>query len=1039
MLIADHSIKHPVMTVMIIGSLMLLGGVSIDRLGVDLFPKIEFPFIIVGTRLDGASPEVIETEVTDLLEEEINATSGLKTLTSVSTDGYSQILIEFTLDSDADTKAQEIRNKVDRVLPLLPAEAEAPVVQKMDPDSEPVITIIVSGNMPVKDLTHYADKQIKERLQRLDGVGGVEIVGGREKEVRIWVDSYKLRSYQITVQEVVQAIRREHAEIPGGRLDVAGGHGEFTMKTKGEVTRISEFEDIVIAKRGQADIRVGDVARVADGMEDERSYAELNGTPGVALEVRRQSGKNTVAVVQQIQKELEQIRHDAPDGVKILTAKDISRFIQSSIEDVKIDLMIGIVLVVIVVLSFLMSTRATIIVATAIPTALISTFFAFYVLDFTINMLTMMALSVAIGLLVDDAIVVLESIFVHLKKGMNPVDAASQGTAKVGGAVIAGSLSIMAVFIPIAFMEGIVGRFFFQYGLTIVFSVGISLLVSVTLTPMLCAKWLDKYEEPSGIFLILEKGYQLLELLYKHVLAFSLQHRWLIILIAMFSMYIGGKIAGEIPMAFSSKTDRSEFSARVEMPLGTGIEESKLVGRKVADAIRQVPNVNLVFMSIGSGAISRANTIDYYIGLKHKSEREIGAQIILDQVRKVLYEAAPQAKQIQMAEIPWISGGSGASMQTDLYVVVQGPELARLQSISEGILSQMHKKSFYNDIRTTFDTGKPEVHVEIDRKRAADLGISVRDLASTISAMVGGQDITTFQEGGSRFDVRIRLEEGNRDKLAKLKMIQVRNGRGELIDVSNVATFHIARVPVEINRRNRSRQISIFAMAPAGVAVGILKEDMDSIIANIDLPSGYSIGYEGQSEQIEETGRAILFAFGMALVALYMILASQFNSFGQPMVIMLTAPLSFIGAFASLYIFNGELSLFAQIGLIALMGLVMKNGILLVDYANQVRPEGLSAYDAMLTAGQLRLRPVLMTAFSTICGMIPVAFSNSDGAEFRTALGLIVIGGLSSSTALTLVVVPVAYTLYDDMLNNLGKVASRFLKKPAKTAPIEIE
>ncbi len=1028
MRIADISIERPVMTVMMIGSLMLLGYVSIDRLGVDLFPKIEFPFITVETRLDGASPQVIETEVTDLLEEEINATAGIKTLTSVSTDGYSQVHIEFGLDENPDIKAQEIRNKVDRVLPLLPSEAQAPVVQKMDPDSEPVVTIMVSADMAVKDLTRYAKKQIKERLQRLDGVGGVNIVGGREREVRIWVDAYKLRSYQLSVGDVIQAVQREHAEIPGGRLDVASGHREFTMKTIGEVTRIKEFEKIVVARRGQASIRIGDVARVVDGMEDERTYAELNGSPGVALEVRRQSGKNTVAVVEQIHEELEKIKAEAPPGVQILAAKDISRFIKSSIKDVKIDLMIGITLVVIVVLAFLMNLKATIIVATAIPAALISTFFAFYVLDFTVNMLTMMALSVAIGLLVDDAIVVLESVFMHLEKGLSPSEAASQGTSKVGGAVIAGTLSIMAVFVPIAFMDGIVGRFFFQYGLTIVFSVGISLLVSLTLTPMLCAKWLDKHEQPSGFYTVFEAVYQSVENLYKHVLSFALQHRWMVILFAMASVYAGGKIAGQVPMAFASKTDRSEFSAKIEMPLGTGIEQTKLVGRKVADAIGNVPNVNLVFMSIGSGTVGRADTIDYYIGLVHKSERDLGAQMVLDQVREVLYEVAPQAKSIQMAEIPWVSGGSGAAMQTDLYVVLQGPELTTLQSISEGILTQMNKRDFYNDVRTTFDMGKPEVHVEIDRQRAADLGISVRDLASTISATVGGQDIATYQEAGERFDVRIRLEEDNRDELNKLKMIQVRNSNGELIDVSNVATFRIARVPVQINRRNRSRQISIFAMAPAGVAIGILKEDMDNIIAGVDLPPGYSIGYEGSSEEMEEIGRAIVFAFAMALVALYIILASQFNSFGQPMVIMLTAPLSFIGAFASLYVFNGELSLFAQIGLVALMGLVMKNGILLVDYANQVRLEGLSAYDAMITAGQLRLRPVLMTAFSTICGMIPVAFSTSDGAEFRSALGLIVIGGLSSSTALTLVVVPVAYTLYDDLLNNFKRLPELIAK-----------
>ncbi len=1022
MWIADTSIKRPVMTVMVIGSLMLLGFISIDRLGVDLFPKVEFPYIIVQTSLDGASPQVIETEVTDLLEEEINATAGIKSLSSISSDGYSSINIEFNLDANPDVKAQEVRNKVDRALPLLPAETEAPVVQKMDPDADPIVTIMISGDMEIKELTEYADKQIKERLQRLEGVGGVSIIGGREREVRIWVDAYKLRSYRVSVQDIINAVQREHAEIPGGRLDVASGRGEFTLKTKGEITRIKDFGDIVIAKRGLGDIRIRDVARVADDMEDERTYAELNGEPGVALEIRKQSGKNTVAVAQQVQSELAKIKAIAPAHIKIFAAKDISRFISSSIEDVKTDLILGITLVVIVTLCFLMNSRATVIVATAIPTALISTFFAFYVLDFSVNMLTMMALSVTIGLLVDDAIVVLESIYLHLEQGFSPYEAASKGTEKVGGAVVAGTLSIMAVFVPIAFMEGIIGRFFYQYGLTIVFSVGISLLVSVTLTPMLCSRWLVKHEEPKGLFAVFEKIYKLVEEFYRIVLSQSLKHRWIVILGAMLFIYGGVRLAGEIPMAFSPKTDRSEFSAQVEMPLGTGIEETKRVGREVADVISEIEHVNLVFMSIGSGAISRANVIDYYIGLAHKSQRDTSAQVILDQVREALIEATPQAKSTQMAEIPWISGGGGANFQSDMYVILQGPELDVLQSLSENVLNQMRQKNIYKDVNTSFDLGKPEVHVEIDRKRASDLGISVRDLASTIRATVGGQDISSYQEGGSRYDVRLRLEENNRDKLAKLNMIQVRSADGDLIDLANIAKFRMTRVPVQIDRRNRSRQIGILAMAPAGVAVGILKEDMDNILAGLDLPPGYIALYEGSSQQMEETGRAIAFAFGMALVALYMILASQFNSFGQPMVIMLTAPLSFVGAFASLYIFSSELSLFVQIGFVALMGLVMKNGILLVDYANQVRPDGLSAYDAMITAGRLRLRPVLMTAFSTISGMIPVAFSTSDGAEFRNALGLIIIGGLASSTFLTLLVVPVAYTLYDDLLENFSSL-----------------
>ncbi|MBV1906380.1 MAG: efflux RND transporter permease subunit [Pseudomonadales bacterium] len=1028
MLVADIAIRRPVMTVMVISSLILLGAISIGRLGVDLFPKVEFPYIIVQTKLDGASPEVIETEVTDLLEEEINATEGIKSLTSVSSDGFSSVRIEFKLDANPDVKAQEVRHKVDRVLSELPAETEAPVVQKMDPDADPIVTIMISGDMAIRELTEFADKQIKERLQRLEGVGGVAIVGGREREIRIWVNALKLRSYQVSVQDIINAVRREHAEIPGGRLDVNKGYGEYTLKTKGELTHFEDFGEIVVAKRGRGIIRLKDLARVSNGMEDERTYAEFNGKQGVALEVRRQSGKNTVAVVQQVQKELAKIRAEAPKNINIVTAKDISRFISSSIEDVKYDLMLGIVLVVIVTLCFLLNMRATVIVAAAIPTSLISTFFAFYVLDFSINMMTMMALSVAIGILVDDAIVVLESIYTHLEQGMRPMEAASKGTAKVGGAVVAGTLSIMGVFVSVAFIEGVVGRFFHQYGLTIVFSVGISLLVSLTLTPMLCSRWLKDPQEPRGLFAVFENMYQVIESAYKRVLAFALKHSWSVLLLALLSIFVGAEFASRIPMSFASKTDRSEFSAFVEMPLGTGIEETKRVGHEVAKIISGVEHVNLVFMAIGSGAVSKTNNIDFYIGLTHKSERDIPSELIMDQVRSAVVNAVPQAKTAQMADIPWIGGGGGGMFNSDMHVVLQGPELSTLQSLSEHLLIEMQKQDIYRDIRTTFDLSKPEVHIEIDRKRAADLGISVRDLATTIRATAGGQDVATYQEGGSRYDVRLRLEEYDRDKLQKLNLIQIRSADGNLIDLASVATFKINRVPVQIDRRDRSRQISVMAMAAPGIAVGSLKEHMDAVLADLELPSGYTAIYSGTSEQLEETGQAIAFAFGMALIALYMILASQFNSFGQPMVIMLTAPLSFIGAFATVYMLDAELSLFAQIGLIALMGLVMKNGILLVDYANQLRPEGFSAHDAMLNAGKLRLRPVLMTAFSTIFGMIPVAFSTSDGAEFRTALGLIIIGGLASSTLLTLLVVPVAYTLYDDMLVRIEALKAQLAK-----------
>jgi HAE1 family hydrophobic/amphiphilic exporter-1 len=1024
MLIADISIRKPVMTVMVIGGLMLLGFVSIDRIGVDLFPKVEFPYIGVRTILEGAAPGTIETEVTNPMEEEINAIAGLKNLSSVSTDSVSLVMAEFSLDADPDIKAQEVRNKVDLAISKLPNDTEPPVVQKMDPNADPIVTVMISGNMEVRELTEYADKVVKERLQRLSGVGGIQLLGGREREMRIWLDAYKLRSYGVTVLDVFNAVRLEHAEIPGGRLDTRGGRSEYTVKTKGELLNISEFEDIVITRRSGGNIRIRDVASVTDSMEDERTYAELNGVPGVALDIRRQSGKNTVEVVNAIEQELIQLRREAPVGVSIVTAKDISRFIESAIEDVKVDLTIGVMLVIFVTLIFLLNARATVIVATAIPTALVSTFFAFYVLDFSINMLTMMALSIAIGLLVDDAIVVLESIYYHIEQGFSPAEAASKGTEKVGGAVIAGTLSIMGVFVPIAFMEGVVGRFFFQYGLTIVFSVGISLLVSLTLTPMLCARMLKNPPDPRGLFLLIEKTYQWVERIYYKLLKLSLDNRWIVIVAALVAVYAGTHLAGMVPLAFQAKADRSEFTAQIELPLGTGIEESKVVARKVAEGIAEVPHVNLVFMSIGSGSIPKANQLNFYIGLTPKQDRDVDFEYVMDDVRNLLPQLAPNAKSTNMAEVPWISGGGSSEYMNDIYLVLQGPDLSKLESISQKILTRMHQSGLFKDIDSSYELGKPEVHVEIDRERAADLGITVRDLATTIRATVGGVDVTTFQKDGSRYDVRMRLEEENRDQLFKLNLIQVRSRTGELVDLANIAEFKVAGGPVQINRRNRARQIGVFANAPPKIATGTVMAEMDRIVADMDLPPGYTAVYEGYSEKTEESLQAIIFAFVLALIILYMILASQFNSFGQPVVIMVTAPLSFIGAFAALVLFKGELSLFVQIGLVALMGLVMKNGILLVDYANQTRQEGADAHAAMIQAGQMRLRPVLMTAFSTIFGIIPVAFSTSDGAEFRNSLGVIIIGGMFSSTMLTLLVVPVVYTLYDDLIRIYERLAA---------------
>lgn len=1014
MWISEVSIRRPVFAVMIILALVVLGWISLGRIGVDLFPRVEFPYVTVTTTLEGASPETVETEVTDPIEEQVNTISGIEELRSISSEGHSSVNIEFGLDEDVDVKAQDVRDKVALAGPELPDDADQPVVQKVDPDASPIMSVMISGDMPVREITRYADREVKERLQRVPGVGSIRLVGGRDREVRVWLDANRLRAFSVTAQDVIDALRREHAEIPGGRLDTEGLRSEFAVKTKGEVQSVEEFGDIVIAFREDGPTKLRDVARIEDGMEDLRSYAELDGKPGVSLEIRRQSGRNTVEVAQAIRAELDEIRKTAPEGVRLLAARDTSKFIEESVNDVFGDITTGVILVVLVTLAFLLSIRATAIVAIAMPTALIATFFAFYVMGFTLNLMTLLALSVAVGILVDDAIVILESIHRQLEEGYPPMEAASRGVKRVGVAVLSGSLSISAVFVPIAFMDGIVGRFFFQYGLAIVFAVSVSLLTSLTLTPMLCSRFLKRTdgENMGRIARYFEAGYTRLEQVYGRLLHRALAHRWAVMLLAVITVIVGGWVAGMIPSAFSTRADRSEFLATIEMPFGTGVEQAREVATRAARAVNNVEHVTSVFFTIGGDSRERVNEASYYIALTPKAERDVGFIPIMDEAREAMKRAAPEATHISIFDVPWVSGGSIGAYELEYSLT--GPDLATLRAKADAIVQRLQATPGMRDVKSSFEEGKPEVQVIVDRTRAADLSVPVVALANTVRTLVGGMDVVTFEEFGQRYDVRVRLEEDQRRELHQFQVIQVRNADGELVDLGNLADFVIDSGPAQIDRENRTRKIAVLANTAPGFTVGQGAEAMERVIAEVGMPPNYGVTAQGSAKRMKETSAAIGFAFMLALVALYMILASQFNSFSQPMIVMLTAPLSFVGAFIAIWLAGEPMSMFMQIGLLALMGLVMKNGILLIDYANQMREAGLDAREAMYEAGPVRLRPVLMTALSTICGMIPVALSASQGSEFRNGMGFLVIGGLASSTALTLLVVPAAYTLLAD-------------------------
>jgi HAE1 family hydrophobic/amphiphilic exporter-1 len=1022
MWIADLSIRRPVLTLMVIGALVLLGAISFPRINMSLFPHVDIPIVTVETTLDGASPATIETEVTDRLEEELIAISGLDSLRSISADGYSQIILEFELEESASLKAQDVRDKVSRVLPYLPADTNQPLVTILDPDSEPIVSVIVSGSLPIGELTSLAKNSVKERLQRVSGVGSVQLVGGREREIRIWMNASSMRGYGVTVDDVTRAIQREHIDIAGGRLEQEGGSSEFTIKTLGEVNDLRQLSKIAVSRSEQGLVRLSDVARIEDGLQDERSYAELNGSIGVSLDIRKQAGKNTVDVARAIASELERIKVELPDNITLTPVRDNSRFIESTVRDVAIDIILGIVLVVLVTLIFLLNYRATFIVATAIPTAIIATFFAFYVLDFSINMMSLIAISLCVGLLVDDAVVVLESIYREVETGIDAKTASSLGTQKVATAVIAATLAVMAVFLPISFTEGLIGVFMYQYGVTVAVAVAISLLVSLTLTPMLSSRLMTSTRRPGAISDAINGAFSKLESAYVAQVEKALSIRWVIVFFAILAVLVGVFFAGKVPLSFTSKSDRSEFLATIELPLGTGVAESKSVASSINNGLDKFEHINLVFAAIGSGAQSKPNEISFYFGLTPKQQRAVHQTQIMDEVREHLRTVVPQAKHIAMSEVPWISGGG--FFGTDVDLALSGPELDQLQAYSEKITRTMSSSSSFRDVRSSLETGKPEVQVVIERERAATLGVTVADIARAVGATMGGIDVSSFEEKGDRFDIRVRYDSQYRQTLDNFGLIQLRAADGSLVDFYNVASVNIDSGPVQIDRYNRARKVSITANAPAGVATGTLLEKTDEIIESLDLPAGYSTAYLGASEQVREIASSLLFAFFLALVILYMILAAQFESFLQPAIIMLTAPLSFAGAFTLLALTNSELSATTQIAMVALMGLVMKNGILLVDQANQSMSSGCTAREAVAEAARLRLRPVLMTAVSTIFGMIPIALATSDGAELRNSTGVIVIGGLGSSTLLTLFVVPVVYTLLEDAKSTI------FQKRP---------
>lgn len=1024
MKIVSVSVRRPVFALMLVLGLVLLGLVSLSRLEIELNPDIDYPFIAVSTVLRGGSPETIEAEITDVLEEEINTLEGLRTLRSISSDSLSQIFVEFELGYDVDAKAQQVREKVAAARPELPVDIEAPVVSQLDPAASPILSVVVAGPLGIRELSEFADRGVAERLERLAGVGSVTVVGSRKREIRIWLDPLRLTGYGLSIEDVALTLRRENAELAGGIIE--GAVREWSVTTSGKVKSVDDFGALIVAQRGGRLVYLRDVAVIEDGLEEERSIARLNGQRGASLEVRRQSGANTVAVARRVLAEVEQIRAGLPAGMTLEIARNNAIYIERSIRSIFVDMLYGGFLAVAVVLLFLRNFRSTFIASLAIPSSVIASFSFFYFAGFTLNSMTLMALSLSIGLVIDDAIVVLESTYRKLEAGSPAAAAAEDGASQVGLAVVSTTLAVCAVFVPIAFMEGYVGQWFYEFGLVVAIAVCVSTLVALTLTPMAASRMLRVTRAPGRVFRTLEGGFEQLEAGYRWLLLRALRHKGLTVAAAVASVLAGCGVASTIPFDFYTSGDRGEILVNAKLPTGTPLGVTDRVSRRIEAIAGAHAEVRYVFATVGAGVQRAPNKASVYVKLTPKTEREQTQGEIMAELRERVTAGVPEAEEISVSEVAWVQM---SGRQSQLTYSLRGPDHERLASYAELLLARMRADPDFLDVASSYESGKPEIELALDRDRAADLGVPAVTVGRTIRALLAGEKVGSYEEGGERHDVRIQVLPEYRDDPARLQLIRVRSLRGELVPLSNVARLRMGEGPVEIQRENQTRQISLYANLRDELPLGVATDRLESWGRELGISAPDELVAAGKARAMKETALSLAFAFALALAAIYMILASLFNSLIHPFTIMMSAPLSFIGGFLALAMAGMSLDLMSGIGLLVLMGLVMKNGILLVDYANQLRADGLGSDEAMLAAGPVRMRPVLMTTGALVCGLLPVALGSSSDSEFRAPLGMITVGGLITSTLLTLVVVPVVYSLLDRVQEWLLGLRPRFAQR----------
>ncbi len=1040
--LAELCVRRPVLASVLSLVILVVGSVFYKQLGVDQFPKIDLPVVVVLTTLPGSSPEDVEREITDKIEGAVNTIAGIDELRSNSSEGLSQVVIQFLLEKNVDVATQEVQQKVNGVLAELPQGIDPPVVQKFDPDAQPILFIALNAkakeghNEPdVVEVTDIADRVVRRRLESINGVGQVVLIGGRKRQIQVEVDPIKLKALNLSPIEVGAAINAQNLTLPGGRVDTSRDY--LTVRIAGRVKSVDELKSIIIKEQDGRAIRLDEVAAVIDGAEDVETSALWNEQRTVILALRKQSGTNTVAVVDAVRTRIAEVQKELPEGYALDIQRDGSTVIRTGAEAVTEHLILGALFAAIVVLLFLGNVRSTFIAAVAIPTSIIGTFAIMKLVGYTLNSITLLALALAVGIVIDDAIVVLENIFKQIEeKGMSPKEAAVHGTREIGPAVLATTLSLIAVFVPIAFVAGIPGRFLASFGITMAFSIAVSLFVSFSLTPMLASQLLKpvKHGHRSALERFVDVFYRPIERVYMAALRFSMNHRWVIVVASVIALVSTGPLAGAARKGFLPIDDRAQFEVMVRLPEGRSVAATELVGQRVARMLREYPEVTATMLTVGDDPAKTPNQARIYVKMTPPDQRTITQNDFKDVVRQKILPTLPKEWRVNIADVNEFGGGQATQR---IQVLLAGPDLDTLEKANHDILEKIRALSAAADVDSTMVVGKPELEVTVNRERAADLGVQVADVARALQFLVAGQDVSTFAEGGEQYDIHLRASTEYRTQEDNLRLLNVPSRKLGLVALADVVDVKHSSGPSTINRYQRERQVTFMLNGKPGADEGALGDQVMALVNGQNLPKGFSIKPQGQTKLMKETGLSFIFGLLASFVFMYLILAAQFESWIHPITILLSLPLTLPFAILSVILFRQALDLYSFLGIFVLFGVVKKNAILQIDHTNNLREhhapqleaalEGVTdrkqeqsirkkfRLEAILQGNKDRLRPILMTTFAFVAGMIPLVTAQGIGSGFNRATAGVVVGGQILSLVLTLLAVPVAYSFFDDI------------------------